>query len=86
MGGIYLWTRSKGVRDAGHSLTWCLGASFARLLPVIPVTKEFGDFFDDPGRTRLTGWQTFVFSVVGPVGFVLGGILLAAISGLIQGS
>ena len=42
-----------------------------RLLPVIEVNKEFTEFFNDPGRTRLTGWQSFVFSFIGIVGWVL---------------
>jgi hypothetical protein len=53
---------------------------------VIEINKEFTEFFNDPNRERLTGWQTFIFSVIGIVGFVLGAILLAAVSGLTQGS
>ena len=69
-----------------HGPIWCFGASLARLLPVIEINKEFTAFFDDPKRKRLTGWQSFIFSVIGIVGFVLGAILVAAVSGLTQGS
>jgi hypothetical protein len=34
----------------------------------------------------LTGWQSFIFSAMAIVGFVLGAILIAAVSGLTQGS
>jgi hypothetical protein len=53
-------------------------------LPVIEINKEFTDFFDDPKRSRLTSWQSFVFSGIGMVGWVLGAILVAAVSGLTQ--
>ena len=67
-----------------HGPIWCFGASLSRLLPVIEVNKEFADFFNDPKRERLTGWQSFIFAVVSIVGFVLGAILIAAVSGLTQ--
>jgi len=63
-----------------------LAASLARLLPVIETNKEFTEFFTDPERERLTGWQSFIFSAMGIVGWVLGAILIAAVSGLTQGS
>ena len=81
-GAIYLWLRVKEAR--GHGVVWCFGASLARLLPVIEINKEFTDFFDDPHRKRLTAWQTFLFSCIGMLGWLLGAILIAAISGLTQ--
>jgi hypothetical protein len=69
-----------------HGPIWCFGASLARLLPVIEISKEFTAFFDDPERKRLSGWQSFIFSAMGIVGFVLGAILIAAVSGLTQSS
>jgi hypothetical protein len=86
LGAIYLRTRVKGVRDGHHRFFWCLGASLARLLPVMEINKEFTAFFDDPKRERLTGWQSFIFSAMGIVGFLLGAILIAAVSGLTQSS
>jgi uncharacterized protein YjbI with pentapeptide repeats len=88
LGAVYLRTRVQGVRDENHGLIWCFGASLARLLPVIEIDKEFSTFFDDPDpdRKRLTGWQRFVFAAMGIVGFVLGAILIAAVSGLTQSS
>jgi hypothetical protein len=81
-GAVYLWTCVPAAQTRGP--IWCLGASLARLLPVIEVNKEFTEFFNDPDRKRITGWQSFVFSLVGLVGWVLGLVLLAAISGLTQ--
>jgi hypothetical protein len=34
----------------------------------------------------LTGWQSFIFSAIGIIGFVLGAVLAAAVSGLTQNS
>jgi len=50
------------------------------------VNKEFTAFFDDPDRKRLTAWQSFIFSTISIVGWVLGLILLAAVSGVTQSS
>jgi hypothetical protein len=55
-------------------------------LPVIEINKEFTEFFNDPKRERLTGWQSFIFNAMGIVGYVLGAILVAAVSGLTQSS
>jgi hypothetical protein len=72
------------VRDNHRGFIWCYGASLARLLPVIKINKKFTDFFNDPERNRVTDWQSFIFSAMGIVGWVLGAILLAAVSGLTQ--
>jgi hypothetical protein len=85
-GALYLKESVKGVRDEKHGFIWCFGASLSRLLPVIEINKEFTSFFDDPKRERLTGWQSFIFSAMGIVGWVLGAILIAAVSGLTQSS
>jgi hypothetical protein len=85
-GALNLKESVKGVRDEKHGFIWCLGASLSRLLPVIEINKEFTTFFDDPKRERLTGWQSFIFSAIGIVGFVPGAILIAAVSGLTQSS
>jgi hypothetical protein len=80
LGAIYLWMRVPAARE--HGPTWCFGASLSRLLPVIEINKEFSDFFNDPKRERLTGYQSFVFSVIAMAGWLLGAILVAAVSGL----
>jgi hypothetical protein len=85
-GALYLRTRVKGVRDGNHGFFWCFGASLDRLLPVVGINQEFSEFFNDPKRERLTGWQSFIFSAIGIIGFVLGAVLAAAVSGLTQGS
>jgi hypothetical protein len=81
-GAFYLRARSKGVLEAGHSFAWCWGASLARLVPGIEINKEFTDFFNDPRRERLTGFQMFVFSVIGVLGWLLAAILVTAVSGI----
>jgi uncharacterized protein YjbI with pentapeptide repeats len=81
-GALYLWTCVEAAR--AHGPIWCFGASFTRLLPMIEINKEFSDFFNDPERSRLTGEQSAVFSVIRIVGWVLGAILIGAISGLTQ--
>jgi hypothetical protein len=83
-GSFYLWKAVPAARK--HGFLWCLGASLSRLLPVIELNKEFSDFFNDPERARLTSWQVFVFSTFSIIGFVLGAILVAAVSGLTQKS
>jgi hypothetical protein len=86
LGALYLRTRVKGVREGNHEIFWCFGASLDRHLPVVGINREFSDFFNDSKRQRLTGWQSFIFSAIGIIGFVLGAILAAAVSGLTQGS
>jgi hypothetical protein len=82
-GAALLWMSVPAAKQ--HGPIWCFGASLSRLLP-IEVNKEFTEFFNDPERKRLTGWQSFIFSVIGMVGFVLAAILGAAVSGLTQSS
>jgi uncharacterized protein YjbI with pentapeptide repeats len=81
-GALYLRRCVPTARKRG--VAWCFGASLSRLLPVIELNKEFTEFFHDPKRTRLTNLQVFVFSLFGIVGWVLGAILVAAVSGLTQ--
>jgi uncharacterized protein YjbI with pentapeptide repeats len=83
-GVAVLWWTVPAAKHNGA--IWCGCASLAQLLPVIRINKELTDFFDDPGRTRLKGWQVFVFSALGLVGFLLGTILLVAVSGLTHSS
>jgi hypothetical protein len=66
-GAVLLWMKVPAAKQ--HGPIWCFGASLARLLPVIEINKEFSAFFDDPKRERLTGWQSFIFSVIAMVGF-----------------
>jgi hypothetical protein len=48
------------------------------------ATNDFGDFFTDPDRKHFNSWLFFYFSLLGVFGWVLGGILILAISGLTQ--
>jgi hypothetical protein len=83
-GAALLWWTVPAARHKGT--IWCFCASLAQLLPVITINKELTAFFDDPERTRLMGWQIFVFSALGVVGLALGAILLIAVSGLTHSS
>jgi hypothetical protein len=84
LGALYLRMRAKGVRDDHHGVFWCFGASISRLLagllPVVEINKEFTEFFYDPERKHLTGWQTFIFFAMGYVGWALSAIVIAAVS------
>jgi hypothetical protein len=83
-GALLLWWTVPAAKNRGA--IWCSCASLAQLLPVIPINKELTDFFNDPERKNLKGWQVFVFSALGVVGLALGAILLIAVSGLTQNS
>ena len=82
LGAIYLWYAVPAAQ--AHGRLWCFGASLNRLLPMIEINKEFTDFFDDPERKRLTGLQSAVFSGICLLGWLLGAILVAAVTGLTQ--
>jgi len=84
VGGALLWWTVPAAKHNGAM--WCCCASLAQLLPVIPISNELTAFFDDPGRTRLKGWQVFVYSALGVLGLGLGTILLIAVSGLTHSS
>ncbi len=85
LGTLMLLTAPKARR---HGLLWCFGASLQRLLPIIEFNKGFKDFFDNPppatnGEKRnLNGFQVFFFSVLALTGWVLGFVLLAAMTNL----
>jgi hypothetical protein len=83
-GAALLWWTVPAARHKGA--IWCFCASLAQLLTVIPINKELTEFFNDPERTRLKGWQVFLFSALGVVGLALGAILLLAVSGLTHSS
>ncbi len=82
LGGLYLWKCVPTAHWKG--LPWCCGATLSRLLPIIEINKEFAAFFDDPMRERLTPLQTAVFSAISLLGWILGGILIAAMASLTQ--
>ena len=67
-----------GRPDRVRGALWCFGASLNRLLPVIEL-KEFKWDFE-----RLELWQRVAFSILGLIGWILGGILVLAVSGLTQ--
>jgi hypothetical protein len=81
---LSLWVR--GVAEGNHGFFWCLGASVDRLLPFITLKKEFSDFFNDPQVNKFTRWQDLFFIVFGVLGWVLGGIVLAAMGTFTKGS
>jgi len=72
-----------------HGYPWRLGASLHRLLPVIELSKEFTDFFDNPppkpgDPPNLSRFQTAYFAGHAIAGWVLGFFLLAAMGGITQ--
>jgi hypothetical protein len=80
LGLAVLWWTVPSAKKRG--VAWCCFASLAQLLPVVPMNKEVTEFFIDPDRARLKGWQVFFFSALGVFGLALGSILILAISGL----
>jgi hypothetical protein len=86
IGAAVLWFSPIARR---HGLFWVFGASLHRLLPVVELSKEFEDFFDNPptntGEPRnLNRFQTAYFAAHALAGWVLGFFLLAAMGGLTQ--
>ena len=75
LGALVLWTRVQGVRREGHQFLWCFGASVNRLLPIIELKKEYSGFFDDAERNGFTPSQSFFFSIIGIMGWLLAAIL-----------
>jgi hypothetical protein len=90
VGAALLWWNVPEARtwDKGplKGALWCFGASLSRLLPVIEINKDFSEFFNDSGRKRLNWWQSVLFSGLAIVGWLLGAILIVAVSGLTQSS
>ena len=81
LGGVVLWF-SPAARAKG--LLWRLGASLDHLLPIVELNKEFTDFFNDPGRQRLSGRQLAYFGVHAIIGYVLAFFVVAGLAGLTQ--
>jgi hypothetical protein len=73
---------SRGPRQ--KSLLWCFGASLHQVLPLVTISQEFNEFFNDPKRERLYSWQHVAFGVLALCGWALGLFVVAAFSGLIQ--
>lgn len=80
--GVIVLSFSEAARKKG--LPWLIGASLQKLLPVVVLSKEFDDFFDDPRRERVHGLQLAFFASLSVLGWILGLFLVAALSGLSQ--
>jgi hypothetical protein len=80
--GVRRFANIRGPRQ--RSVLWCFGASLHKVLPLITISQEFSDFFNDPKRERLDPWQHFAFGVLALCGRALGLFVAAAFSGLIQ--
>lgn len=80
---VLAFARPDPARPRG--VLWCFGASLDHLLPIVELNKEFSDYFHDPERTRLRGWQLSYFALHALVGYALGFFLLAGLTGLTQG-
>ena len=93
VGAILLWRtvpaaaseykNKPGGPDRIRGLLWCFGASLNRLLPIIEL-HEFKGIFEDPDKAGFKLWQRNAFSILSLVGWILGGVLILAISGLTQ--
>ncbi len=81
LGAAVLWASPAA---AGRGLGWCIGASLDQLLPIVELNKEFGEFFNDPGRARLAGWQMLYFGWHALLGYALGVFVAAGLAGLTQ--
>jgi hypothetical protein len=80
---VLAFARPDPARPRG--VLWCFGASLDHLLPIVDLNREFSDYFHDPERTRLRGWQLSYFALHALVGYALGFFLLAGLTGLTQG-
>jgi hypothetical protein len=78
----FLTKAHRGPRQ--KSLLWCFGASLNRVLPLVTISQEFNEFFNDPRRERLHAWQHVAFGALALCGWALGLFVVAAFSGLIQ--
>jgi uncharacterized protein YjbI with pentapeptide repeats len=93
VGALILWCsvpeaakeyrKQNGLGDSLRGMLWCFGASLNRLLPIIDL-KEFKGIFEEPEKVSLKLWQRFAFAALGLTGWILGGVLLLAVSGLTQ--
>jgi hypothetical protein len=83
-GAVLLWWTVPAARYPHRGKIWCLGASLSRLLPVIEINKDT-DFFNDPSPA-LQSVASYLFSVLGVIGWLLGAVLVIAFSGLTQSS
>jgi len=88
LGAVILWFSPNARR---HSPVWLFGASLHRLLPIIELSKEFTNFFDNPPpqfdeEPNLNRFQVAYFAGHAIAGWILSLILLAAMSGITQKS
>jgi hypothetical protein len=79
LGADVLWY-SPNARAQGY--LWRFGASLHRLLPIVELSKEFKNFFDEP--SNLGRCERLYFAVHALTGWALGLFLLAAMGGLMQ--
>jgi hypothetical protein len=87
LGALYLRVRCRPARVSGRAprlFIWYFGASLSRLLPIVEINKEFTDYFDDSRHKNLYPDQVVIFNIVAVLGFVLGGIVAAALTGFLQ--
>jgi hypothetical protein len=80
--GMLVLLFSPSARAKGKA--WMFGASLDQLLPIVSLNKEFENFFNDPWRLRLKGWQLGYFAFHALFGFLLGSFVVAALAGLTQ--
>jgi hypothetical protein len=86
LGADILWYSANARK---HRYWWRFGASLQQLLPVIELSKEFTNFFENPqpqpgAPVNLNRFQVAYFAGHALVGWILGFFLLAAMSGITQ--
>ncbi len=63
---------------------WCFGASLNQILPVVTLSPEFAEFFNDPKGERLLPWQRIAFALLALAGWALSFFVVAALTGITQ--
>ena len=82
--GIGMLVLRRAPQAHAKGRVWRFWASLDHLLPIVELNKEFGTFFDDPKRERLSGRQLAYFAFHALVGYVLAFFVVAGLTGLTQ--
>ncbi|EGJ51743.1 hypothetical protein [Desulfocurvibacter africanus] len=85
LGTVVLSIPGPNMSQPPKTLPWRVLASFDHLLPIVKLSPEFDDYFEDPDRKRLYTLQIYYFCFQALIGFILGFFLVAALSGVTQG-
>lgn len=81
LGTVVLWFGVPAAHARG--LWWCVLASLDRLLPIVQLNRQFADFCAN-AHAILPAWVIVFYAALGIPGWVLGLLLIVALSGLTQ--